>query len=788
MILSLLTSGLFFNSLPSSQALAFNKTTVQSYYVDLSKLFNNIAVGPNANFDPREERWDADFMPRGDLYVDGITYHLPQKWTGEADNLVVHGQTINIPQSVQYAREMNILYAGDYDDGENNAVFTFNFADGTQQQVEASIHNWWNLHWINSGAAVKMPHHLHQDGTINYNQTQMLTWSTSISTTSALTSITLPNGYDDRNRLHIFAMTLVDSQTTDGINLGFRQARLTTRWRMFDAVKAYAVEVTLASFSPMSADPAKWINSPWSVTLNSSVAHTVQPGEFRRLMPGDQLLLDIWISSSTGVNNSHLFTSLNTSFAHTPVYLSASGGGGFQPVTQEVMLQLESDPLLRDTPEWYGNAKFGIFMHWGIFSVPGWGPPNTYAEWYWWWQHNPMDDTNFWWLHHKLNYGEKFVYDDFIPEFAKDFSADAITDIVASSGAKYFVPVTMHHDGFAIFDTGDATHRSSVYLGPKRDFLMELFESARSRHPDLVLGTYFSLPEWFNPDMGKGGYGFGKWYGELAVNAYDNTTYEPYTGRLPVGDWVHDVQFPKMKALAEKYKTQLMWCDIGGPNLTRTFVEEWWSFVDENNMQVAMNDRCGALPQFDTPEYAKFASIQTQKWESSESVDPASYGYNRITKDSDYRTPQYIITSLVDIVSKNGNYLLNIGPTGDGVVPAIVAQNLKGVGDWLNDSGPCIFDTNYFYFGAQDAKAAYRFTRTNSTFCVIALGRPSKELVVVDTPVPLLASDTVALLGAGDAGTNLTWTRQTNGSIAIQVPNAVVDSVENAWAFQFTYN
>jgi len=102
---------------------------------------------------------------------------------------------------------------------------------------------------------------------------------------------------------------------------------------------------------------------------------------------------------------------------------------------------------------------------------------------------------------------------------------------------------------------------------------------------------------------------------------------------------------------------------------------------------------CGALPQFNTPEYAKLSSIQTPKWESSESVDPYSYGYNRYTCDEHYCSPKYLITTLIDIVSKNGNYLLNIGPDGDGIVPPPVVQRLKAIGEWLGHSGDCIFDT-----------------------------------------------------------------------------------------------
>jgi len=215
-------------------------------------------------------------------------------------------------------------------------------------------------------------------------------------------------------------------------------------------------------------------------------------------------------------------------------------------------------------------------------------------------------------------------------------------------------------------------------------------------------------------------------------------------------------------------------------------MKDWITFADAHNLQVAMNNRCGALPQYDTPEYAKFSSIQTQKWESSESVDPYSYGYNRYTRDKDYRSTNYIITSLVDIVSKNGNYLLNIGPDGDGVVPRAVVRRLKAVGEWLAHSGDCIFDTNYFFFGAESG--SLRFTRTRSTFCIIAIERPTNGQVIIDTPIPILANDTISLLGAGEEGRSLKWSKRGLYDTVIEVPEYVLNKVHDAWAFQVHYN
>jgi alpha-L-fucosidase len=164
-------------------------------------------------------------------------------------------------------------------------------------------------------------------------------------------------------------------------------------------------------------------------------------------------------------------------------------------------------------------------------------------------------------------------------------------ELFADAGAKYFVFVTVrriiyscrsghqrtfqkHHDGFALFDTKSSTHRSSYHLGPKRDFLRELFDAAKEEQPLLHRGTYYSMPEWyvftviilasslksvisrFNPDAGP--YGFGSWPGHLAQNAFNHSETEPYTGRLPVDDYLEDVQLAHMRQLAFEYETEIM--------------------------------------------------------------------------------------------------------------------------------------------------------------------------------------------------------------------------------------
>ncbi|KDQ56343.1 glycoside hydrolase family 29 protein [Jaapia argillacea MUCL 33604] len=444
-----------------------------------------------------------------------------------------------------------------------------------------------------------------------------------------------------------------------------------------------------------------------------------------------------------------------------------------------------------ETPTWFNQAKFGIFVHWGVYSVPAWAPNGTYAEWYNWWLHAPPENSsNLFWEHHLETYGPSVVYDDFISNFtASKFNASEWLDIFDNAGAKYFVLVTKHHDGFALFDSMNTTHRSSAYMGPQKDLLAELFNTAKQEKPNMHRGTYYSMPEWFSPDYAK--YGFGQWPGGLAHDAFNLSELEPYTGRLNISDYLVDLQLPHMLSLAETYETEIMWCDIGGPNMTPEFAARFYNNAMAKGIQVTMNNRCGAVPDYDTPEYQLLASIQTRKWETNEGMDPFSYGLNTATNASDYKNATTIIQTLVDVVSKNGNYLLDVGPTAEGEIIAPMVDNLLAAGQWLNQSGDCVYATDYWFRGAQEAlNSSLRFLTTPTTFCVVSFGPPQNNQLAVNAQLPILSTDEIVYLGAVD-GTQpvVPWQVGPSG-IMLDTSGISLDTLggAEAWAFQVRYS
>jgi alpha-L-fucosidase len=604
--------------------------------------------------------------------------------------------------------------------------------------------------------------------------------------------------------LHIFAISISPSAfpsgQTSGPVLSVRRASFTSRWEIVDGVRLQAVEVTLANLLPshtISADTS--VTSLREIEVSGTNVETALLGIIYRLVPADQVKVDVLVSNTATGGNATV--KIKDAQGNTDL----SRGWLITPLQQQWTAD-ERSLSAHETPTWWNQAKFGIFIHWGVYSVPAWAPPWVYAEWYDYSLHSTTNANNPTWRHHMETFGTDVVYDDFIGNFtASKFNASAWVDLFDSAGAKYFVLTTKHHDGIALFDTGNTTNRNTVHLGPKRDFLSELFTAAKKEKPHLHRGTYFSVPEWHSPDYSP--YGFKAWPGGLARNPYNSSELEPYTGRLNISDYLNDLQLPQMLILAEQYDTEIMWCDIGGPNKTLEFAPRFYNHAMAQGRQVTMNDRCGVAADHDTPEYATFGSIQTRKWETSEGMDPSSYGLNSATHASHYKNGSTIIQNLVDIVSKNGNYLLNVGPNAEGEIIPAMTKNLLDAGAWLKYAGNCVYATDYWFQGSEDINQPHghspvRFLLTPKAFCIVSFTQPLNGQLVINKRVPVLPGDKIVLLSPApgitssgnlspglDSIVGLPWSiDESSGQLVVNVSESDVASVKYAWAFQVLYD
>ncbi|KAF5529802.1 alpha-L-fucosidase [Fusarium mexicanum] len=330
------------------------------------------------------------------------------------------------------------------------------------------------------------------------------------------------------------------------------------------------------------------------------------------------------------------------------------------------------------------------------------------------------------------NYGEWYWY----PSHQSDFSPTYYNYHKETYGEDFNYNQFISNFADAGWDPEDMpssiSKRISVVWGPKRDFIGDLFAAAKQYQPDLKRACLAGCNDFDIPD----------------TNPYTGANIT-YTGYVPVDDFVLDIQLPQMKILANEYETDYMWCDIGGANNATIFASECW--------------------------------------ESNRGMDPYSFGFNYMTPDDAYMTGEEVINSLVDIVSKNGNFLHDIGPTHNGSIPQIMQTVLLDAGKWLSTHGEPIYETRLWW--TTSGQNNFRYTtrpQYSPAFYIHYLTKPPSYLVVPDL-VPYLPGDTVTLLGDSGAGTVIDVDWLSNGSIALHIPDEAIDGDQYVWTFKLDY-
>ncbi|KAL1644998.1 hypothetical protein SLS58_004069 [Diplodia intermedia] len=729
--------------------------------VPLTQYLNNRAFGNfpgDADFDGSLQSYPASSLPYSGSFTSsatGVDYLFPAvHLSNTSDNVLCLGQTVPIPPAGYLSAQL--LVASDKRDTIVSDNITFTYADNTTSVSEIRAEPWWAYLTVYKGEII-LPYRFLSNDT-NFNTTHVFEWTGALDPTKQLTSISLPSTANTTTgRMHVFALSL---RSAAGVHV--HHIRPTQKQDEGDA-SVQLVEVTIGNSGPT------WIHGDGvEVSIEAPGVETVKPAQVKRLRVGDQKKINVGVVGSTNATAVVKLSSKN----ETTTFTFPGTEFGLKNYTESL------DSLtLHESPEWFNNAKFGIFIHWGPYAVPGWGnstPYEVYAEWYWWYSHHLAADKADTYDYHLRTFGPDVNYDDFFVNFtAANYDPKAWVDLFADAGAQYFVFTSKHHDGFAAFDTKATSNRNSLNYGPKRDLLKELFDAAKTYQPHLRRGTYFSLPEWFNPDFGP--YGFAQhdgntstsWPGIPAVNQYTGEP-EPYTGHVPVADFIADVMVPQQEILAYTYDTDIMWCDTGAANGSARFAAAWFNA----RRDVTMNSRCG-IPQgadFDTPEYETFSSVSPRKWESNQGMDPYSYGYNRATPDAAYMNATVLVATLVDMVAKNGNLLLDVGPTADGSIVDVEARNLREAGVWIKTHAEAVFNTTYWF--VMPEVGSVRFTQNEEAFFVLFLDElVPGEAVVVEAPLPVLPGDSVTVLGEGlevewsavDGGVSFVWPAEMEG-------------------------
>jgi len=422
----------------------------------------------------------------------------------------------------------------------------------------------------------------------------------------------------------------------------------------------------------------------------------------------------------------------------------------------------------RPVPQWFEDVKFGIFIHWGVYSVPAWAPANAdigvyakYAEWYWWRINEKSDAGKLFRDYHNKMYGENFFYQDFAGDFnAKHFDPAKWADIFKKAGAKYVVLTSKHHEGFTLWPSEQSWNWNSVDIGPHRDLCGDLTKAVKDA--GLHMGFYYSLYEWYNP-------------------LYKNN----------LEKYVDDHMIPQMKDLVTRYKPDVLWTDGEWDHPS----EKWksteflaWLYNESPVKEtVCVNDRWGKETRskhggYFTTEY-DMVHEQTgvgkieRPWEECRGIG-TSFGYNQIEDLGNYMSSDALVDMLIEKVAGGGNLLLDIGPTADGRIPVIQQQRLLDIGSWLDINGEAIYGTRKWEGGEKNKSENIFFTKKGSDLYVLCTKFPEKEIVVEG----LSKSGEVKMLGVNQK----VKFKKTGNKFVISVPtvNPANNPSPYAWVFK----
>ena len=325
----------------------------------------------------------------------------------------------------------------------------------------------------------------------------------------------------------------------------------------------------------------------------------------------------------------------------------------------------------RGYPQWFSDAKLGIFVHWGLYSVPAYASPEGYAEWFY--RGLMVGDT--------ARRGVMSHYaDTSLPVLeqyreltkywkAERWNPDEWAALFKDAGARYVVLVTKHHDGYCLWDSPRQPQWNSVTSGPRRNIVEELTSAVRKQ--GMRMGFYYSLPEWTNP---------------LHIWMQDPDSL--------IGDYVDNYMVPQFKELVARYRPSLVFADGDWQNTAGQFrsaelIDWYYRTVGDSAI---VNNRWGGGSQhgFKTPEYSSAIFDTVTPWAECRGIG-RSFGYNRNESPENYLSDSELIRHFCELVSHGGGLTLNVGPMADGTIPELQQERLRALGHWLKVNGEAIY-------------------------------------------------------------------------------------------------
>jgi len=446
--------------------------------------------------------------------------------------------------------------------------------------------------------------------------------------------------------------------------------------------------------------------------------------------------------------------------------------------------------IKHQTPEWFKDAKFGIYFHWGVYTVPAFG-----NEWY---PRNMYIENTREFKHHKENWGPQaeFGYKDFVPMFkARNFNAEEWMALFVKSGAKFVGPVAEHHDGFAMWDS-KLTEWDAADIGPERDITGELKEAADKAGLKFMVSFHHAR----------------KWKQYEPAYKYDAKDHkyaqlygQPHPEGMPEPKEYLDEWIGKIYEVIDNYRPDYIWFDFGWAQppfepYKREFLAHYYNKGEEWGKNVVVSYKNDHLPLgmavLDL-ERGRLDSLSKRYWITDTSISKKSWCY---VADIDYKDVNIMIDNLIDRVSKNGNTLMNIAPKTDGTIPDEQKERLLAIGEWLKVNGEAIYGTrHWFKYGEGPTRFKggsfidgkdiiytsedIRFTTKGNNLYAIALDWPESEIRIKS--LGILESNKIKNVSMLGVDGNLDW-ELTEEGLAIRSPGK--KPCEHAFSFKIEYS
>ena len=439
-------------------------------------------------------------------------------------------------------------------------------------------------------------------------------------------------------------------------------------------------------------------------------------------------------------------------------------------IKEKVNYLEESKESFDQRMKWWRDDRFGMFIHWGVYAVPA-GIYNN----------KEVKGNNGEWIMNNAQIPIK-EYEKFAKQFNPvKFDANVWAKTMKDTGMKYVVITSKHHDGFGLWDSKVSNYDVVDFAPYGKDILKALSKACKEQ--GIKFGLYYSIIDWHHPDA-------------QAINAPNYNDWKDLKANPEFSSYLENYMKPQLKELIENYDPEIIWFDGEWiPDFTHEQGQELYQYVRSLKPSIIINNRVDKgrsgmqgmnkgdkkyAGDFGTPEQEILETASALDWESCMTMND-TWGFKK--NDHHWKSAEVLIHNLIDVTAKGGNYLLNVGPTAEGLIPKPSIDRLKQIGKWLKINGEAIYATEKLQNNYKQGDSI-RFTKEKGkpVYFAMTLEKPDKKIILKNLKPKL--NSKILLLGYDDP---LPYSFNENEGLIINIPLDILNSWNKetyAWTFK----